>query len=253
MAAGGQAQFRDIAPGVIVTLALWLATGILFGRYLAEFASNYVTMYAGLASAMIALVFLYWSATIFVYGGGLNAAILHQRARRHAEEEARRAAEAAQRALRERGVFERTMSWLGYEKRRRLNCIRSSGPRRSGATFQAICEKKNWIFACPGRTGKRLSLHRKPAVDRDRGAGDKIRRRTAEKHRNAGKVLRIAPAAGRRAAEHALMQASTSRRAFLVRSVSIQPGSTAFTWILSFAHAVAQARPNCTMPPLLAA
>jgi len=115
----GRRRFRDIAPGVIVTLALWLATGILFGRYLAEFASNYVTMYAGLASAMIALVFLYWSATIFVYGGGLNAAILHQRARRHAEEEARRAAEAAQRALRERGVFERTMSWLGYEKRRR--------------------------------------------------------------------------------------------------------------------------------------
>ena len=76
-------------------------------------------MYAGLASAMIALVFLYWSATIFVYGGELNAEILHQRARRRAEEEARRAAEAAQRALRERGVFERTMRWLGYEKRRR--------------------------------------------------------------------------------------------------------------------------------------
>jgi len=115
----GRRSFRDIAPGVIVTLALWLATGILIGRYLAEFASNYVTMYAGLASAMIALVFLYWSATIFVYGGGLNAAILHRRARRRAEEEAKRAAEAAQRALRERGVFERTMSWLGYEKRRR--------------------------------------------------------------------------------------------------------------------------------------
>ena len=115
----GKRRFRDIAPGLVVTLLLWLATGILFGRYLAEFASNYVTMYAGLASAMIALVFLYWSATIFVYGGELNAAILHDRARRRAEEEAKRAAEAAQRALRERGVFERTMSWLGYEKRRR--------------------------------------------------------------------------------------------------------------------------------------
>jgi len=115
----GRRTFRDIAPGLIVTLVLWLATGILFGRYLAEFASNYVTMYAGLASAMIALVFLYWSATIFVYGGELNAAILHERARTRAEEEAKRAAEAALRALRERGVFERTMSWLGYEKRRR--------------------------------------------------------------------------------------------------------------------------------------
>jgi membrane protein len=115
----GKRSFREIAPGVIVTLILSLVTGILFGRYLAEFAGNYVTMYAGLASAMIALVFLYWSATIFVYGGELNAAILHDRARKRAEEEAKRAAEAAQRALRERSVFERTMSWLGYEKRRR--------------------------------------------------------------------------------------------------------------------------------------
>jgi membrane protein len=115
----GRRRFREIIPGIVATLGLWLATSVLFGRYLAEFASNYVTMYAGLASAMIALVFLYWSATIFVYGGELNAAILHQQARKRAEEVARRAEEAAQRALRERGVFERTMSWLGYEKRRR--------------------------------------------------------------------------------------------------------------------------------------
>jgi len=116
---GGRRSFRDILPGIIVTLVLWLAAGIGFGRYLAEFATNYVTMYAGLASAMIALVFLYWTATIFVYGGELNAAILHDRARKRAEEEARRAAEAAQRTLRARSVFERTMSRLGYEKRRR--------------------------------------------------------------------------------------------------------------------------------------
>ena len=32
------------------------------------------TTYAGLASAMIALVFLYWTASIFVYGGEFNAA-----------------------------------------------------------------------------------------------------------------------------------------------------------------------------------
>jgi membrane protein len=115
----GKRTFRDIAPGVIVTLVLWLAAGILFGRYLAEFANNYVTMYAGLASAMIALVFLYWTATIFVYGGELNAAILRERQRRIEEEEAARAAAAARAALREQSLFEKTMRWLGYEKRRR--------------------------------------------------------------------------------------------------------------------------------------
>src|SRR4051794_12911652 len=45
---------------------------------------------------------------------------------------------------------------------------------------------------------------------------------------------------------------SISKRARLVRSVSIQPGSTALAWMLSAAHAHAQERVNCTMPPLLA-
>jgi membrane protein len=116
---GGKRRFSEIAPGIIVTLVLWLAGGILFGRYLAEFANNYVTMYAGLASAMIALVFLYWIATIFVYGGELNAAILHERARKLAEEEASRAAVAAQAAMRQQSLFEKAMRRLGYEKRKR--------------------------------------------------------------------------------------------------------------------------------------
>jgi len=115
----GKRGFSDIAPGVIVTLVLWLAAGILFGRYLAEFANNYVTMYAGLASAMIALVFLYWTSTIFVYGGELNAAIIRQRERRLAEERAAREAAAAEAALRQQSLFAKTMRWMGYEKRRR--------------------------------------------------------------------------------------------------------------------------------------
>jgi membrane protein len=115
----GRRRFADIAPGLIVTLVLWLAGGILFGRYLAEFANNYVTMYAGLASAMIALVFLYWIAAIFIYGGELNAAIIHQRERRLAEERAAREAAAAEAALRRQSLFAKTMRWMGYEKRRR--------------------------------------------------------------------------------------------------------------------------------------
>ena len=115
----GKRSFSDIAPGVIVTLVLWFAAGIGFGRYLAEFANNYVTMYAGLASAMIALVFLYWTSTIFVYGGELNAAIIRQRERRLAEERAAREAAAAEAALRQQSLFAKTMRWMGYEKRRR--------------------------------------------------------------------------------------------------------------------------------------
>jgi membrane protein len=56
-----------------------LVSGVVFGQYLARFANNYVTMYAGLASVIIALVFLYFIAAIFVYGGELNAAIIKSR------------------------------------------------------------------------------------------------------------------------------------------------------------------------------
>jgi membrane protein len=75
----GRRVLIDIAPGIVVTLALWLIAGIAFGRYLAQFSSAYVSMYAGLASPMIALVFLYLTATIFIYGGELNAAIINAR------------------------------------------------------------------------------------------------------------------------------------------------------------------------------
>src|SRR5262249_29056233 len=73
--AAGRRRFRDIGIGVLVTIFLWLVTGFAFGRYLARFAHNYVSYYAGLASVMIALIFLYWTACIFIYGGELNAAI----------------------------------------------------------------------------------------------------------------------------------------------------------------------------------
>ncbi len=72
----GRRSLREIAPGILLTFAMWIAAGIAFGSYLAEFARNYVTTYAGLASVMIALVFLYMIASIFIFGGELNAAIL---------------------------------------------------------------------------------------------------------------------------------------------------------------------------------
>ncbi|MGH6682500.1 MAG: YihY/virulence factor BrkB family protein [Pseudolabrys sp.] len=71
----GRRSFLQIAPGIVATLLLWLVSGAAFGRYLAEYAFAYVSMYAGLASAMIALVFLYVCASIFIFGGELNSAI----------------------------------------------------------------------------------------------------------------------------------------------------------------------------------
>src|SRR5215471_19327823 len=72
----GRRGFLQILPGIVFTLIASLLSGIVFGQYLARFANNYVTMYAGLASVIIALVFLYFIAAIFVFGGELNAAII---------------------------------------------------------------------------------------------------------------------------------------------------------------------------------
>jgi membrane protein len=78
----GRRSFMQIAPGIAATLLLWLISGAAFGRYLAEYAFAYVSMYAGLASAMVALVFLYVCASIFIFGGELNSVIAKARKQR---------------------------------------------------------------------------------------------------------------------------------------------------------------------------
>jgi membrane protein len=78
----GRRSFLQILPGIVFTMVASLVSGIVFGQYLARFANNYVTMYAGLASVIIALVFLYFIAAIFVFGGELNAAIIKSQMRR---------------------------------------------------------------------------------------------------------------------------------------------------------------------------
>jgi membrane protein len=75
----GRRPLSAVWPGIVATLLLWLACGYAFGRYLSDFSYTYVNYYAGLASAMMALVFLYFTALIFIYGGELNAAIARER------------------------------------------------------------------------------------------------------------------------------------------------------------------------------
>jgi membrane protein len=78
----GRRGFVEIAPGIVATILLWLIGGAAFGRYLAYYTFAYVSMYAGLASAMIALVFFYVCASIFIFGAELNSAIVKTRAKK---------------------------------------------------------------------------------------------------------------------------------------------------------------------------
>lgn len=70
----GKRRLRRIVPGITFTLVGWLAGSTLFAAYLERF-SSYVTTYAGLASIMVAIVFLYMISAVFILGGELNAAI----------------------------------------------------------------------------------------------------------------------------------------------------------------------------------
>ena len=83
----GRRSMNEIMPGVLVTCGLSLLYAIAFGWYLGRMGQNYVKTYAGLASFMIALVFLYAIAFNFIYGGEFNAVIMKRRKMR---EEARR-------------------------------------------------------------------------------------------------------------------------------------------------------------------
>ncbi len=80
--AAGRRRLRDILPGILTTLALWMAGGAGFGWYLDNFTTAYVSTYAGLATAMVALVFLYWLAAMFLFGGEVNGTIIAARRRR---------------------------------------------------------------------------------------------------------------------------------------------------------------------------
>lgn len=74
----GKRRFVHIMPGILFTLVAWVAGSAIFAAYLDRFA-NYVNTYAGLASIMVALVYLYIVSIIFILGGELNAAIRRYR------------------------------------------------------------------------------------------------------------------------------------------------------------------------------
>lgn len=72
-------SLSQIAPGIALTFTGWMIFALAFGAYLGRFAMNYVATYAGLASVMIAIVFLYSLGAIFIFGGEFNAALVRAR------------------------------------------------------------------------------------------------------------------------------------------------------------------------------
>lgn len=65
-------EWRDIWPGVLVTMSLWWVAGEAYSYYLSHFA-QYAKVYAGLAGVVTTLIFLHIISMIFLYGAEVNA------------------------------------------------------------------------------------------------------------------------------------------------------------------------------------
>lgn len=74
----GRPPAPSLWPGIVMTLTLWLIAAFVFGYYLQRFA-NYAAYYAGLASVVTAIFFMYLVALIMIFGAEFNAALARRR------------------------------------------------------------------------------------------------------------------------------------------------------------------------------
>jgi len=70
----GRPRWRQLWPGILLTLVLWLASWWIFTIYLKRYA-DMATTYAGLAGVVTAIFFLYIIAVVLIYGAEFNAAL----------------------------------------------------------------------------------------------------------------------------------------------------------------------------------
>ena len=86
-------KLRDLWPGIILTLIVWLLLAQVYAYYLERFA-NYASTYAGLGGIIAALVFVYLASLIMIFGGEINRAVrLRRKWRQHQLRLERRQAE----------------------------------------------------------------------------------------------------------------------------------------------------------------
>lgn len=75
--AAGRRRFVEVAPGVVMSVLLWLTMAGFYSFYL-NF-SDYTRFYAGLSQLMVALIFFQFTAIIVILGAELNRGIIELR------------------------------------------------------------------------------------------------------------------------------------------------------------------------------
>ena len=69
---------RQVLPGIFLTMTVWLIAARAYAVYTVRFSKAQI-MYAGLGSVVIALIFVYISAALIIWGAAFNEALIHRR------------------------------------------------------------------------------------------------------------------------------------------------------------------------------
>ncbi len=75
--AAGRRQLREVWPGVLLSVLLWITVAALFSRYLD--LNDYTQFYGGLGQLMATLIFFWVSAVIVILGAELNRGLIELR------------------------------------------------------------------------------------------------------------------------------------------------------------------------------
>jgi membrane protein len=70
---------RDVFPGVVVTVIVWIALSAAFSVYLQNF-NSFASTYASLSGLFAAMFFIYQSALVLIFGGEFNRVLMQLRA-----------------------------------------------------------------------------------------------------------------------------------------------------------------------------
>ena len=74
LALGERKPLREVAAGVVTSLAAWLGVSAVFSAYV-EHIADYTRLYGSITTVVVTLLWLYISATVLIMGAELNAVL----------------------------------------------------------------------------------------------------------------------------------------------------------------------------------
>ena len=80
---------RDMLPGIVLTVAVWIALTASFAWYLRNF-NSFASTYASLSGLFASMFFIYLAAVVLIFGGEVNRVLMFVRAQAKIPEKANR-------------------------------------------------------------------------------------------------------------------------------------------------------------------